>query len=166
MEQPSAVSRHAAAVAVDRGLTAAGILQQLLLDLIDLSLQGKQAHWNLRGRSFRDLHVQLDELVELAREQVDRLAERCLALGVPADGGAGAVSSSTHLDPFPEGRIADHHAVDLLVERLKTISEAGRSRLTELGEIDPASQDVVNEMLIGIEQQLWMFEAHRPMDSQ
>ncbi|MBU1803288.1 MAG: DNA starvation/stationary phase protection protein, partial [Actinobacteria bacterium] len=34
-------------------------LQQLLVDLTDLHLQGKQAHWNVVGKNFRDLHLQL-----------------------------------------------------------------------------------------------------------
>lgn len=163
MSQKSAIVDHAAAIDFDRRLRAAGILQEILIDAIDLSLQAKQAHWNLRGRSFRDLHLQLDELVDTVREDSDRLAERCLALGVAADGRVEVVASSTHLDSFPEGRIADHEVVDLLVDRLQTLSEAGRSRLPELGELDPVSQDLVNEVLTGIEKQLWMFEAHRPI---
>jgi starvation-inducible DNA-binding protein len=39
-------------------------LQGVLIDLIDLSLLGKQAHWNLYGAHFRPLHLQLDEFVE------------------------------------------------------------------------------------------------------
>jgi len=37
-----------------------------------------------------------------------------------------------------------------------------RSRLGQLGELDPVSQDLVNEVLAGIEKYLWIFEAHRP----
>jgi starvation-inducible DNA-binding protein len=164
MAQPSTVARQAAAMDVDRRLAAAGTLQEVLIDLIDLSLQGKQAHWNLRGRSFRDLHLQLDELVELARTHSDILAERCLALGVAADGRVGTVAGGTHLDPFPEGRVADHELVELVVARLQTVSEVARARLGELGDIDPVSQDLVNEALEDVEKQLWMFEAHRPAD--
>ena len=42
-------------------------LQRILVDLIELHLQGKQAHWNVVGTNFRDLHLQLDELVDFAR---------------------------------------------------------------------------------------------------
>ena len=44
----------------------AGHLQQLLVDLNDLALQGKQAHWNIVGPNFRDLHLQLDEIIDAA----------------------------------------------------------------------------------------------------
>jgi starvation-inducible DNA-binding protein len=51
-------------------------LQKVLVDLIELHLQGKQAHWNLVGTNFRDLHLQLDDIVDLAREAADTIAER------------------------------------------------------------------------------------------
>lgn len=161
-EQP--VFGRAAALDVDRRLNAAGILQELLIDLIDLSLQGKQAHWNLRGRMFRELHLLLDEIVDLARDAADQLAERCLALGVAADGRLATVAAGSHLDPFPEGRIEDEQVVELIATRLQTVSEAGRSRLVPLGDVDPISQDLVNEVLTGIEKYLWMVEAHRPAE--
>ena len=56
-------------------------LQRVLVDLVELHLQGKQAHWNVIGSNFRDLHLQLDELVDAAREASDTIAERMRALG-------------------------------------------------------------------------------------
>jgi starvation-inducible DNA-binding protein len=50
-------------------------LQRVLVDLLELQMQGKQAHWNVVGKNFRDLHLQLDELVEAARAFSDQIAE-------------------------------------------------------------------------------------------
>src|SRR5207253_2079270 len=61
-------------------------LQSLLVELIDLSLIGKQLHWNVEGPQFRSLHLQLDELVESWRELSDQVAERAVAIGVAPDG--------------------------------------------------------------------------------
>ena len=160
-EDTSAINTHAAAISLDDRLAAAEILQELLTDVTDLSLVGKQAHWNLRGRSFRDLHLQLDELVDVAREGSDTLAERLLQLGVAADGRAGTIAQSSHLDKFPEGRVSDDQVVDLIVTALETVSQVGHSRLGKLGALDPVSQDLVISVLEGVEKQLWMFEAHR-----
>src|SRR6202048_1292053 len=55
-------------------------LQRILVDLIELHLQGKQAHWNVVGTNFRDLHLQLDELGDFARESSDTVAARMRAL--------------------------------------------------------------------------------------
>jgi len=153
---------RAAAAAPEERLEAAGILQRLLGDVIDLTLQAKQAHWNVRGTTFRSVHRQLDELAEVGREYSDRLAERCLALGAAADGRVTTVVATTDLDPFPEGRIDDRQAVEQIASRLRTCSEAGRSRLEELGQADAVSQNLVCELLEQIEKQLWMFESSRP----
>lgn len=61
-------------------------LQSTLVDLVGLSLIGKQAHWNLVGPRFRSIHLQLDEVVTAAREFSDTVAERAAALGLPPDG--------------------------------------------------------------------------------
>ena len=161
----TALTSPAIALGTDRRLGAAGIVQELLIDMIDLSLQGKQAHWNLRGRMFRDLHLLLDDLVKEAGGAADRLAERCLALGVAADSRVATVAYFTHLEPFPPGRIEDRHVVDLMVTRLHAISEVGRSHLGYLGELDPVSQNLVSEVLVGVEKNLWMFEAHQPIET-
>ena len=165
MEQRTAVTSHGAALAVDTRLESGRILQELLIDVLELSLQGKQAHWNLRGRMFRELHLLLDELVDDARTHSEELAERCLALGLAADGRTGTIARGTHLDAFPEGRVEDHEVVELMVRRLHTVSEVGRSQLGRLGKLDPVSQDRVNEVLGGLEKHLWMFEAHRPAET-
>ena len=66
-------------------------LQATLVELVDLSLIGKQLHWNIVGPGFRELHLHLDELVDEWRELSDVVAERAVAIGVPADGRAPAV---------------------------------------------------------------------------
>jgi len=49
-------------------------LQATLAELIDLTLIGKQAHWNVVGPNFRSIHLQLDEIVDAARLSSDRVA--------------------------------------------------------------------------------------------
>ena len=145
----------------DERLEAAGMLQRLLTDVIDLTLQSKQAHWNLRGPNFRSLHRQLDELAERGREFSDRLAERCLALGVAADGRVQSIAADSDLVQFPEGRMDDSRVVEHISQRLRTVSEVGRSRLERLGQADPTSQNLVCDLLEQMEKQLWMFESSR-----
>src|SRR5919201_4874956 len=66
-------------------------LQSTLVELIALSLIGKQLHWNITGHGFRDFHLHLDELVDEWRELSDTVAERAVAIGIPADGRAPTV---------------------------------------------------------------------------
>src|SRR6478735_7210460 len=58
-----------------RDITGAA-LQATLVDLVDLSLVAKQAHWNLVGRQFHDVHLHLDELdatVKGLRPRIDEV---------------------------------------------------------------------------------------------
>ena len=79
-----------------RDITGAA-LQATLVDLVDLSLVAKQAHWNLVGRQFHDVHLHLDELVEKARKYSDQVAERAAAIGVSPDGRAATVASDSRV---------------------------------------------------------------------
>ena len=72
-------------------------LQDVLVELIDLSLLGKQAHWNLYGPNFRSLHLQLDELVDEWRTASDEVAERAVALGHSPDGQSRTIAERTEL---------------------------------------------------------------------
>ncbi|WP_051816374.1 Dps family protein [Streptomyces sp. NRRL WC-3744] len=73
------------------------------LDLIELHLQGKQAHWNVVGRNCRDLHLELDDIVDTARETADTVAEHIGALGTAVDGRSDMVAATTTLPAFPCG---------------------------------------------------------------
>ena len=110
----------------------AGSLQQLLVDLIALHLQGKQAHWNVVGRNFRDLHLQLDEIVDSAREASDNIAERMRALGATPDGRAPAIVQTAALSPFPPGEQDSAAVVDLMTDRLYAVAGAARAMHTAL----------------------------------
>src|SRR5438093_6332610 len=74
-------------------------LQATLVELIDLSLIGKQLHWNIFGRPFKPLHDHLDELVDSWRELSDTVAERAVALGYSPDGQAGASARAARSRP-------------------------------------------------------------------
>lgn len=62
------------------------LLQHSLFNLVDLALVLKQAHWNVIGKNFRSVHLQLDEVIATVREGSDEVAERIAALGLAADG--------------------------------------------------------------------------------
>src|SRR5918912_2276427 len=83
-------------------------LQATLVELIDLSLIGKQLHWNIFGRPFKPLHEHLDELVDSWRELSDTVAERAVALGFVPDGQAATVVAESQLEPVAKGPIEDH----------------------------------------------------------
>jgi starvation-inducible DNA-binding protein len=134
-------------------------LQATLLELIDLSLIGKQLHWAIVGPLFRPLHLQLDELVESWQELSDTVAERAVALGFVPDGQASAVAAGSQLAPVGRGSLADHVVVRELTHRVAEVSERARERMNRLGDADLASQDVLIEVVRELEKQQWMLRA-------
>jgi starvation-inducible DNA-binding protein len=136
----------------------APLLQHCLVNLIDLALQGKQAHWNLIGHHFRSFHLQLDDIVDTAHDASDEVAERIAALNVAADGRVETIHSQSKLDAFPEGRQQVEAAVSLIADRLNTTIHGLRDGIDQLNDLDLVSQD----MLIGIcgklEKHLWMVQ--------
>lgn len=136
-----------------------GALADTLIDLIDLSLQGKQAHWNVIGPRFRSVHEALDELVDTTRGFADTVAERVVTLGEPALGLASHVDKQTKLDPFPSAFVGDDDTVEQIVERLKQVTGRVRERIELTSERDPASEDLLIEILRSLEEKMWMFHA-------
>lgn len=136
-----------------------GYLQEALADLIGLTLQAKQAHWNVVGTRFRSLHLQLDQLVEHTRRFADSVAERIVTLGEPANGTAANAEMQAKLDPLPVEFIRDDDVVKLFVERLDGVCGRLREHIRTLSDRDPVSEDMLIGALGTLEEQMWMFHA-------
>ncbi len=134
-------------------------MQKVLVDLIELSLQGKQAHWNVVGRNFRDTHLQLDEIIEAAREFSDTVAERMRSLHALPDGRSDLVAETTTLPEFPQGEIDTHEVIDLVTERLDAVASTCRDVHDAVDDEDPTSADILHAILERIEQLSWMVSA-------
>lgn len=134
-------------------------LQSVLVDLIELQLQGKQAHWNIVGTNFRDTHLQLDEIVHAARELGDTVAERMRALHALPDGRSDTVAQTTTLPECPQGEIETSDAIDLITERLEAATSTVREVHDAVDDEDPTSADILHEVLEQLEQLAWMVSA-------
>ncbi|MET8143275.1 DNA starvation/stationary phase protection protein [Sphaerisporangium sp. NPDC005288] len=145
----------------DKQKIAGDALQGALIDLLDLSLVGKQAHWNLIGRNFRSLHLQLDEIVALARTGADSAAERAVALGVNPDGRAATVARDTQVRQFDTGYIEDGKVVAAFTDILGEMIARMRERIAATEEPDPVTQDLLIQITEGLEKQHWMIQAQR-----
>jgi starvation-inducible DNA-binding protein len=137
-------------------------LQATLVELLDLSLIGKQLHWTIVGPQFRPLHLQLDELIDSWRDMADTVAERAVAIGFIPDGQAEAIETGSQLSEIERGLIEDQAVVRHLARMLAETSERCRERMDRLGELDVASQDILIEVVRELEKQLWMARAQLP----
>jgi len=131
-------------------------LQAALLELIDLSLIAKQAHWNVSGALFRPLHGEFDEIAEDTRGWADDVAERLEAIGAAADGRAASVAGGSGLASMPEGKIDGPAAARLVAERMSQVAERVHERARRVGGADLLSQDFFVEMGRGLEKQVWI----------
>ncbi|MGW4733207.1 Dps family protein [Streptomyces shenzhenensis] len=134
-------------------------LQQILADLVELHLQGKQAHWNVVGHNFRDLHLQLDQIVDDARESADVIAERMRALDHWPDGRSDTVAASTTLPAFPEGEESVSAVVDLMTSRLRAAVDTVRSYHDQVDNEDPSTADLLHAIIDSLEKHAWMVSA-------
>jgi starvation-inducible DNA-binding protein len=134
-------------------------LQLVLADLIELHLQGKQAHWNIVGSNFRDLHLLLDEIVDAARDASDTIAERMRALRAIPDGRSETVTATTSLPWLPSGEINTHEAVELIAARLSAVATRARSVHDAVDEQDPTSADLLHQVIETVEKFAWLMGA-------
>jgi starvation-inducible DNA-binding protein len=137
-------------------------LQAILIALTDLSLAGKQAHWNLVGRLFRPLHLFLDELVDGWRQAADEVAERAVALGYAPDARAQTVAEATQLDPLPAGQLSDTEVVEAFTGILTSAIGDIRERMDRLEDVDTVTADLLHGVVHGLEENLWMIRAQSP----
>ena len=138
-------------------------LQDMVVELVDLSLLGKQLHWSVVGQHFRSLHLQLDELVDSWRELADTVAERAVAIGAFPDGQAATIAADSPIEGVERGAIEDLELVRLLAGRLAEVAERARERAAHVSELDPATEDVFIEVNRALEEQLWMVRAQLPV---
>ncbi|MEU6579268.1 DNA starvation/stationary phase protection protein [Nocardia sp. NPDC046763] len=131
-------------------------LQRVLVELIALQLNGKQAHWNVVGPNFRDLHLQLDEIVELTRDAGDTIAERMRALEAVPDGRPATVAATTALPELPSGEQNTGTIVDLIVEQLHRTAAVLREVHDDIDAEDPSTADLLHQIIDGIEKQAWL----------
>uniref|UniRef100_A0A5Q5BL52 Ferritin and Dps n=2 Tax=unclassified Mycobacterium TaxID=2642494 RepID=A0A5Q5BL52_MYCSS len=146
-----------------QGFTAspefAANLQRVLVDLIELHLQGKHAHWNVVGTNFRDLHLQLDELVDFAREGSDTIAERMRALDAVPDGRSDTVAATTSLPEFPAYERSTGDVVDLVTVRIGAAVDTMRGVHDAIDAEDPTTADILHQLIDGLEKLAWLIKS-------
>lgn len=139
---------------VDR--EALGIeLQKVLVTLLDLSLAGKQAHWNVIGPHFRSLHLQLDEMIDEWRGAADAVGERAVTLGHAPDGRAATVAAETPLTALQEGPQSDAALIAAFTVILTEAVDCVRERANRLENFDLVTVDLLQHVIATLEKQLW-----------
>ena len=137
------------------------LMNQRLASAIDLQMQMKQAHWNVKGPNFIGLHELFDKVDEAVESYVDMIAERIVQLGGIAEGTVRVAASRTRLPEYPL-TIADGMAhVEAVARALSTFGAEARAAINAADELDDAdTADLFTEVSRGIDKWVWFVEAH------
>ena len=141
------------------------VLQSCLVDGIDLYNATRQAHWNVKGPHFGQLHVLFEGFYNDLNESTDGLAERIVQLGGTAMGTTQTLSS-TRLPAYPTDLYAGMDHVKALADRYAMVAKSlreGIDQTDEAGDADTA--DLLTEQSRATDKMLWMIEAHLPHDT-
>ncbi len=136
------------------------LLNQALADLGDLYSQTKQAHWNVRGKTFYQLHLLFDQAAETAQEHWDDVAERAVQIGGYARGTVRMAAKSSQLPEWPENIETPEDFVKNVVQRFTIVANSIRASIdhaAKLGDADTA--DLFTEISRELDKSLWFLEA-------
>src|SRR6266404_2985936 len=141
------------------------LANQGLADAIDLQMQLRQAHWNVKGPHFIGLHELFDKIAEEVESYVDMIAERIVQLGGIALGTVRETAERSRLEEYPL-TIADGAThVEAVARALSTFGREARMTIQETDRLDDAdSADIFTEVSRGIDKWLWFVEAHMQAD--
>ena len=136
-------------------------LNQQLAETLDLYTQTKQAHWNIKGTDFFQLHELFDQLAGDVFKFVDLLAERATALGGYALGTARMAAQSSKLPEYPREAIEGKQHLEALIDRWARYTANNRKALDAAqNEDDQATADIYTEIARAVDKDLWFLEAH------
>jgi starvation-inducible DNA-binding protein len=144
---------------------SAELLNARLAEAIDLYLQTKQAHWNVKGPSFIALHELFDKLADEVETYIDDMAERITALGAVAEGTLAAVAQRSKLAAYPLDIGAGLDHVNALATAYAAFGKAVRKAIeTAASAGDADTSDLFTGVSRGIDKSLWLIEAHVQAD--
>ncbi len=148
-------------ISLKRRLELNALMNLRLASAVDLQLQMKQAHWNVKGPSFIGLHELFDKVDEAVEDYVDLIAERIVQLGGIAEGTVRVAATRTRLAEYPQ-QIAEGMAhVEAVARALSTFGQEARTTIDEANALDDAdTADLFTEVSRGIDKWLWFVEAH------
>lgn len=139
----------------------AELLNQTLATTIDLKTQVKQAHWNVKGMNFYQLHTLFDEMATQLEEYSDVIAERITALGSTALGTAHIAAHYSELPKYPLYAVTGPEHLQALSERMATYAKLVRTNIDQAADLEDAdTADLYTEISRTADKYLWFLESH------
>jgi len=159
-EEPTLFKTHND-IAPDRRMQLCKIMNCRLASAVDLQMQMKQAHWNVKGPNFIGLHELFDKVAEAVEGYVDLIAERIVQLGGIAEGTLRVAATRSELGEYPQGIADGPSHVDAAANAIADFGKVARLTVDEAEALDDADgADLFTEVSRGLDKWLWFVEAH------
>ena len=157
--------RYASGISDEIAKQMIDLLNANLANVIDLTLDGKQCHWNLQGTGFIGVHQLLDETSERILEVSDTIAERIVILGGQPNGLASRVVKESILDDYPTDITEVDQHVRELTSRYKQVAETLRKAIATAGDAgDEDTADLFTEASRIVDKDAWFIGANAPKE--
>ena len=138
----------------------AQFLTPVALGLQALAVNGKQAHWNVRGANFIAIHELLDTVVSHAQDGADLAAERIVALGLPIDARLSTIAAKAAPSAVPAGFAQWEDEIRAVIADMDVVLIDLKAAIDGLDEVDLASQDIALAIRESLEKDRWFLFAH------
>ncbi|MGO4853180.1 DNA starvation/stationary phase protection protein Dps [Phaeovulum sp. W22_SRMD_FR3] len=141
--------------------TSVETLNACLSDVIVLRLALKQAHWNMKGKSFIGIHELFDTVAARVAETEDTMAERIQVLDGQAVGTAEAIVKSSRLAPYPTDLVDEMKHVKEISIRFADVGASLREAIDTVSESgDEGTADLFTAASRQFDKDLWFIESH------
>jgi starvation-inducible DNA-binding protein len=136
------------------------VLQQLTVDLLALHNIYKEAHWDLTGPLYLQLHEYYQQQADFYLQQADTFAERVLHLGASVDGRNSTIARTTKLAELPAGYLIDDQTIKLLLDRVTVLQKEIYELIGETAASDPPTANKLQDLAYSVDKNLWQLRAH------
>jgi len=138
------------------------LLNETLAGGLDIWTQTKQAHWNVKGKDFYQLHLLFDDVAESVYTPIDEIAERITALGGIAHGTARNAASNSFLKEYPNvDEMSEEDHLNAVADRLAAFGKHLREGISKCSELeDQDTNDLYVEISREVDKKLWFVESH------
>jgi starvation-inducible DNA-binding protein len=139
---------------------SAQFLSPVVIGLQALGVNGKQAHWNVRGANFIAIHELLDSVVAHAQAGADQAAERIVALGLPVDARVSTVAEKSKATAVAAGFSQWEEIIRAVIADMDVVIADVQAAIDGLDEFDLTSQDIAIGIKESLEKDRWFLFAH------
>lgn len=135
-------------------------LNETLAATLDIWSQVKQAHWNVKGKDFYQLHLLFDQIAGELYEFIDLVAERITSIGSTAHGTTRMAAAATPLPEYPLDAVDGKQHLVAVAERLAAYGKHVRAGIAKTEDQDADTADLYTQISRTTDLRLWFIEAH------